>query len=27
LAANGRPVLHLHLTDRPAGLAQLMRAC
>jgi glucose-6-phosphate isomerase len=27
LAANGRPVLHLHLTDRAAGLAQLEKAC
>jgi glucose-6-phosphate isomerase len=27
LAAKGRPVLHLHLTDRGAGLAQLLKAC
>jgi glucose-6-phosphate isomerase len=27
LAAHGRPVLHLHLTDRAAGLAQLLKAC
>jgi glucose-6-phosphate isomerase len=27
LAAKGRPVLHLHLTDRAAGLAQLLKAC
>ena len=26
-AAKGRPVLHLHLTDRAAGLAQLLKAC
>ncbi|MGI8667139.1 MAG: glucose-6-phosphate isomerase [Jatrophihabitans sp.] len=26
LAGKGRPVLHLHLTDRAAGLAQLQRA-
>ena len=27
LADHGRPVLHLHLTDRAAGLAQLLKAC
>ncbi len=27
LADRGRPVLHLHLTDRAAGLAQLLKAC
>jgi glucose-6-phosphate isomerase len=26
LADRGRPLLHLHLTDRPAGLAQLLAA-
>jgi glucose-6-phosphate isomerase len=27
LADKGRPVLHLHLTDRAAGIAQLLKAC